>query len=353
MPIVPFFDPATGASGGAPPVRPELNPPSTVQPQALAAGSTSLGSTLVGSWSASVSVSASVQTSDGSPAPTATVSGSGAGPYSVSIASGLANGIAYSITLVGTDGFGQTAETVVTVAVASPSGTADLREVGDLNGGGYTFTDTFPTLSSYSFNSTTKVHTFNVNTVAVANEASSYVSGTTFTGAKWAAALTYADGSPVLQGDSFAYTVSFEDLTVGATRGYIFCLGLSQSGTSTSLGTINGTGGYCGMTAAGTAVIGGWTINSSNSNSLTGTWKRGVVSCNFSGAPTLLNSGLAWVATNTTVNGASGTRSSMGQWNLTPTSPLFFCFMVGTLGTATATGGTVTMKIKYAVTKLS
>lgn len=353
MPIFDCFDPATGASGGLPAPRPELNPPATPQPQVLAAGSTSLGSTLIGSWSAPVSVATSVQTSNGSAAPTVSISGSGAGPYSISIASGLADGVGYAITLTGTDVFGQTAEVVLSVGVATPAGSADLRELGNLNGGTYTFADGFGLLNSYSYNAGTKVHSFTMNSVAVANEASSFVSGTTYTGPRWYIPLTYADGSPVLVGDSFIYSAYFEDVVPGAARGYIFCVGLSQSGSSTSLNTMNGVGGYAGMTAVGTPVIGGWTLNSSSSNSVSGTYLRGVSSCNFAGAPTFLNGGFCWCATNTTSGGASGTRSSFSQWNVPASTPLALVLMAGTLGTATATGGTFSMKVKFAITKLN
>lgn len=98
----------------------DLTPPSTPAPVSLAAGSTSLGSTAVGSWSRSVTVAATVQASAGSP-PTATVSGSGAGPYSVSIASGLADGRTYSVRLRGTGSDGQVADVAVSVAVQTPA----------------------------------------------------------------------------------------------------------------------------------------------------------------------------------------------------------------------------------------
>ncbi len=107
-----------GSGGGA--AAPDLTPPSTPAPVSLAAGSTSLGTTLVGSWSAAVTVTATVQGSDGS-TPTATVSGSGAGPYSVSIASGLADSRTYAVRLRGTGADGQVADVVLAVAVQTPA----------------------------------------------------------------------------------------------------------------------------------------------------------------------------------------------------------------------------------------
>ncbi len=96
----------------------DLTPPATPTPQVLASGTTSLGSTSIGSWSASVTVTATVSASAGSP-PTATVSGSGAGPYSVSIASGLADGVTYAVRLRGTGADGQVADVVLSLAVAT------------------------------------------------------------------------------------------------------------------------------------------------------------------------------------------------------------------------------------------
>lgn len=102
-----------GARGGS---VADLTPPSTPAPVSLAAGSTSLGSTLVGSWSAAVTVTATVSASAGG-AVTATVTGSGAGPYSVSIASGLADSRTYAVRLRGTGADGQVADVVLAVAV--------------------------------------------------------------------------------------------------------------------------------------------------------------------------------------------------------------------------------------------
>lgn len=107
-----------GARGGS---VADLTAPSTPAPVSLAAGSTSLGSTLVGSWSAAVTVTATVTASAGSP-PTATVTGSGAGPYSVSIASGLVNGRVYTVRLRGTGADGQVADVALSLDVGGAIG---------------------------------------------------------------------------------------------------------------------------------------------------------------------------------------------------------------------------------------
>lgn len=107
-----------GSGGGT--AAPDLTPPSTPAPVSLASGTTSLGSTVVGSWSAAVTVTASVEASAGG-AVTATVTGSGAGPYSVSIASGLADSRTYAVRLRGTGADGQVADVVLAVAVQTPA----------------------------------------------------------------------------------------------------------------------------------------------------------------------------------------------------------------------------------------
>ena len=109
-----FASPTAARIGGSTPA--DLTPPATPAPVSLASGSTSLGSTLVGSWSASVTVVATVTASSGG-AVTATVTGSGAGPYSVSIASGLADSRTYAVRLRGTAADGQVADVVLAVAV--------------------------------------------------------------------------------------------------------------------------------------------------------------------------------------------------------------------------------------------
>jgi hypothetical protein len=109
----------------------DLTAPLPPPPVSLAAGSTSLGSTAIGSWSAAVTVTANVSGSDGS-SPVATVTGSGAGPYSVSIASGLTDGVTYAVTLSGTGADGQVARVGLSVAVRQPVvGTLDWNVVAD------------------------------------------------------------------------------------------------------------------------------------------------------------------------------------------------------------------------------
>lgn len=112
---------APAAGGGGP----DLTAPAAPANVNLASSATSLGSTALGSWSASVTVAATCQGSDGS-TPTVTVSGSGAGPYSVSIASGLSAGVSYVVRAVGTGGDGQVAGVSLLVRVAPAMGWTTL-----------------------------------------------------------------------------------------------------------------------------------------------------------------------------------------------------------------------------------
>ena len=96
----------------------DLTAPPNPAPVTLPAGSTALGSTLIGSWSAPVSVVATCTTGSGAPGPAVAVTGSGAGPYSISIASGLTTATSYIVTLAGTAADGQVAETCLLVVVA-------------------------------------------------------------------------------------------------------------------------------------------------------------------------------------------------------------------------------------------
>jgi hypothetical protein len=94
----------------------ELLAPPPPTPVILPSGSTALTTTLIGSWSTSVSVSA-YATGSQAESPPVTLTGTSAGPYSVAIPSGLVDGGAYIITLVGIDSLGQSATTVLAVTV--------------------------------------------------------------------------------------------------------------------------------------------------------------------------------------------------------------------------------------------
>jgi hypothetical protein len=228
---------------------------------------------------------------------------------------------------------------------------AGLRSLGDLNGGGYTFTDTAALLSSYAYNSGTDVHTFDVATVAVGAETNSFLSGANFTGPKWRAGLTYADGSPVLAGDAFSMTVYVENLTPGLVRSYCIAVGVAQTPSSTVLGTMRGSGIYALSTAVGTPGVGGWEENLGTASTVA-SMTKGIGTCSFLGTPQKYRVGSAF-GVMAAAAGNVGNRGGGGQWNVVDGAQLGLVVLVGTNGTVAATGGAISVRFRYALTKLS
>jgi len=226
-----------------------------------------------------------------------------------------------------------------------------VRSLGDLNGGGYTFTDTAAVaLSSYAYNSGTDTHTFNVNTIGVANETYSLVSGANFTSPKWLAPLTYSDGTPVLAGDAFSYTVTVDNVSVGATRQFLVATAIVQN-NSTVIGNMRPSGVYCLTTTTGTTAIGGVADNLGAAASIAN-MTRGSGTAVFGGGTQMHKAGVAMVAVSA-VGGSVNGRQDGNVWSIATTSQLSLAVMISTNGTVTTTGGAFSMRIKYNVTKLS
>ena len=228
----------------------------------------------------------------------------------------------------------------------------DLRSLGDLNGGGYTFTDTAAVaLSSYSYNSGTDTHTFNLNTIAVGNETYSLISGANFTSPKWRAPLTYADGSSVLMGDAFTFSVKFDNVSVGASRQYLIAVAVIQSASSTVTGTMRPSGLYCLTTSVGTT--GGGVIADNVAAAATAaSMTSGNGSVVFSGGSTMYKGGGAIAL----VGGAGSpttVRADGNAWSGTTTTPLALGVFVSSNGSVATTGGQFDVRIKYKVTKMS
>lgn len=232
---------------------------------------------------------------------------------------------------------------------------AVVRSLGNLNGGAYTFSDTAAVaLSSYSYDSGTDTHTFNCNTIGVANETYSLLSGANFTSPKWRQALTYADGTPVLVGDAFSMDVRFDNVSVGAARSYLLAVAVVESASSTVIGTLRPSGVYCLSSSVGTPGVG---IVADNFGAA-GTVASMVSGCGttiFSGGTAIGSCGkgggscIARSASTISVN----TRSDGNTWASASTTPLALAVMLSTNGTVTTTGGAFAMRIKYALTKLS
>jgi len=238
---------------------------------------------------------------------------------------------------------------------AASVATAAMRSLGDLNGGGYVFTDTAAVaLSSYSYDAATDTHTFNTNTIAVANETYSLISGANFTSPKWRAPLTYSDGSPVLVGDAFSFNVRFDNVSVGLARQYLVALAVVESASSTVIGTMRPSGVYCLTTTVGTPGVGIVADNLGAAGTVA-SMVSGVGSTVFTGGSALGSCGKAGGAcmarSATTV--ASNIRQDGNTWASASTTQLALAVMLSTNGTVTSTGGAFAMRVKYAVTKLS
>jgi hypothetical protein len=237
----------------------------------------------------------------------------------------------------------------------APTPPAVVRSLGNLNGGAYNFSDTAGVaLSSYSYDSGTDTHTFNVNAIGVANETYSLLSGANFTSPKWRAPLTYADGTSVLVGDAFSLDVRFDNVSVGAARSYLVAVAVVESASSTVIGTMRPSGAYCITTSVGTPGVGivadnlgaAGTVASMVSGSGTTVFSGGsaVGSCGKGGGACIARSA-STVSTNT--------RGDGNTWASASTSQLALAIMLSTNGTVTTTGGAFSMRVKYAATKLS
>ena len=237
----------------------------------------------------------------------------------------------------------------------TPASAATMRSIGDLNGGGYTFTDTAAVaLSSYSYDAATDTHTFNVNTIGVANETYSLISGANFTSAKWRAPLTYSDGSPVLVGDAFSFNVRFDNVSVGLARQYLVALAVVENASSTVIGTMRPSGVYCLTTAVGTPGVGIVADNLGAAGTVAA-MVSGVGSTVFTGGSALGSCGKAGGAcmarSATTVS--SNIRQDGNTWASASTTQLALAVMLSTNGTVITTAGAFSMRVKYAAFKLS
>ena len=242
---------------------------------------------------------------------------------------------------------------IVPVFPSSPAAapaTAELLSIGDL-AAGYTFSDTAALLSSYSYDAGTDIHTFTLAAVAVGAETNSFLSGANFTGPKWRAALTYADGTPVLAGDTFSMTVYVENLTPGLVRSYAIAVGVAQTPSSTVLGTMRGSGIYAVSTSVGTPGAGGWEENIGTA-ATTASMVKGVGTCSFTGSPQKFRVGSSFGVMSASTGSVSN-RLGGGQWNVSDSAQLGLVILVGTNGTVIATGGAISVRLRYSLVKLS
>ena len=236
--------------------------------------------------------------------------------------------------------------TIIAAAAASDQ----LRSIGDLSSG-YTFTDTAALQTSYSYNSGTDIHTFVLANVGVGAETNSFLSGANFTGPKYTAGLTYADGTAVSAGDTFSMTVYVESLTPGLVRQYCIAVGVAQTASSTVLGTMRGSGLYAISTSTGAPGMGGWEENLGTAVTVA-SMTKGVGTCSFTGTPQKYRVGSSFGVMSATAGNVSN-RLGGNQWNVADGTQLGLVVCVGTNGSVTATGGSISVRLRYVVTKLS
>jgi hypothetical protein len=227
---------------------------------------------------------------------------------------------------------------------------AQLRSIGDL-AAGYTFSDTAALLSSYSYNAGTDVHTFTLATVAVGAETNSFLSGPNFTGPKWHQPMTYADGQPVLAGDVFSIAVYLTDLTPGLVRQYTVAVATVQTPASTVIGTMRPSGVYAVSTSTGAPGMGGFEDNLGSAVT-TALMTKAASTTVFLGSPTKYRGGSSFAVTSAAA-GNVGNRIGGGSFSVADSAQLNLAVMIGTNGTVTATGGAISMRLRYALTKLS
>jgi len=187
--------------------------------------------------------------------------------------------------------------------------------------------------------------------VGVGAETNSFLSGSNFTGPKYRAALTYADGTPVLAGDTFSMTVYVENLTPGLVRSYAIAVGVAQSPSSTVLGTMRGSGIYAVSTSVGTPGVGGWEENLGTAATVA-SMTKGVGTCSFTGTPQKYRVGSAFGAMSA-ASGSVSNRLGGGTFSVADATQLGLVILVGTNGTVTAVGGAISVRLRYALTKLS
>jgi hypothetical protein len=195
------------------------------------------------------------------------------------------------------------------------------------------------------------LHSVTLATLAVSNVDYNYGSGANFAGARWTFPLTYADGTPVLAGDTFNFHSKVTDFAVGAARNYNIAMAAVQNATSTVLTTMDALGCTFGMSGVGTPLTGTWRRNVVGTTSLAG----GVTVYGqslFGGLP-----GKAKVAASALIQSASAAAPTNGLdaniLTAADTAQMYGIIAVGTLGTVTTTGGTVAFRLFYAVDKLS
>jgi len=225
----------------------------------------------------------------------------------------------------------------------------EWRSVGNLSSG-YTFSDPNSLLSSYSYNSSTELHTFNLVTVNPAVADYAINSAPNFTGPRWYRDLLDAGGSQVDADDRFNFFIRFSSFSVsgGLLQWGAYC-GVSASPASTVLLTMQNNGQWMGVTGAGTPNTCVHTLNVASTVSLaSATSARSLFM--FGGLPIRRRVG-GVVQITSAVSQDSVVRTDNS--NFAGSGGLSLWLGCTTLGTVVTTGGSLSCKIDYAVVRSS
>ena len=220
------------------------------------------------------------------------------------------------------------------------------RQITDLNA--LTFSDPNSLVTSYSVAS--GVHSVTLATVSVSNANINFAAGPNFTGARWTFPLVYPDGSAVLVGDTFQLASKVTDIAFNTARTWNIGVAAVQNPSSTVLTTMDALGTTFGHSAS-LPLVGTWRRTSVSTGSLT----NGVQAFGqslFGGLPNKYKAGaVAIIQSATATVVATGIDSN--TWTASAATQVYGIIAVGSLGTATTTGGTVDFRLYYNAEKLS
>jgi len=246
----------------------------------------------------------------------------------------------------------------------SSGGGAPSPHLGDLNNftffAGQTPADQY--LTAYSYDSVNKIHSFTTSDLTYSNADWSLGGGANFTGPRWYTPMTYNDGTPVLIGDQFSFSVSIDNLTKDANlTGMIYALDFFNAEYINSyfdrsyLSYMKPAGFYASINTSGAMGFGTHISN----NTLFGLQSGNAY---ISGAGTIVTSPGSVKSTRPTIcltssgydsNNVTSTRDYYFPSSSELGKPLSLGLFVGTHGSVAATGGTASMRINYSIGKLS
>jgi len=207
--------------------------------------------------------------------------------------------------------------------------------------------------SGYSFNETTGVHT--ISTIGIsANADFTLGSGSQFLGPRWTMPLFYPDGSPVMIGDGFGFTVKIDNFTKDSTVAQMnYYLGTYEHPTDSMrnyLTSMRAAGIFGVVTATGIG-IGGHAGNSQSSSISAPQFISGTGTVAFPpGREETLSTRPSWAGSWTSTS--TGGALSSWQRQSAATGQRHLIFALSTNGANAAVAGTVSFRMTYSVSKL-